>query len=229
MTIEKDINFRLYLITDRKQTLGRPLTEVVRRAVEAGVNSVQLREKDLNSRELRRLAEELREITAAADARLFINDRAEIAAAVGADGVHLTQNSFSPDHARKLLGEDRLIGKSTHSPQEAYVAQEEGADFITLGPVYPTPSKLKYGFPLGPAAISEAAQRVRIPILAIGGIKAHNIHETLDAGAHGVALISAIMAADDIEKAGTTILKIVETPSERQAAIGKSTPIQNLE
>ena len=199
------VDFKVYLITDRNQALDRPLEEVVGRAVGAGIKAVQLREKDLPGRDLFFLAESLRKVTEGA--RLLINDRSDIAAAVGADGVHLTQNSISPGYARKLLGPDSLIGQSTHSVEEARIAQEEGADFITLGPVFPTPSKLKYGPPLGPEAIVAVREKVEIPVLAIGGIKPNNIKEVLEAGADGVALISAIMSAEDIEGAVFSLLR----------------------
>lgn len=201
------VDFRVYLITDRKEALGRPLAEVVKRAVQAGIRGVQLREKDLSGRELFCLAQELRNITVQSGARLLINDRADIAAAVGADGVHLTQESISPKHARRLLGPASLIGQSTHSVEEARKAEEEGADFVTFGPIFPTPSKLKYGPPLGTEALASVREKVRIPIFAIGGIKTHNIKDVLEAGAYGIAIISAVMGAEDVEGAVSSLLR----------------------
>lgn len=201
------VDFRVYLITDRREAVGRPLVEVVKRAVQAGIRGVQLREKDLSGRELYSLAQELRNVTAESGARLLINDRADIAAAVGADGVHLTHESISPKHARRLLGPAGLIGQSTHSTEEARKAEEEGADFVTFGPIFATPSKLKYGPPLGTEALASVREKVRIPIFAIGGIKTHNIKDVLNAGAYGVALISAVMGAEDVEGAVSSLLR----------------------
>lgn len=201
------VDFKVYLITDRKEALGRPLVEVVKRAAQAGIRGVQLREKDLSGRELYYLAQELRNVTAKSGARLVINDRADIAAAVGADGVHLTQESISPKHARRLLGPTSLIGQSTHFVEEARKAEEEGADFVTFGPIFATPSKLKYGPPLGTEALATVKEKVRIPIFAIGGIKTHNIKDVLKAGAYGIAIISAVMAAEDVEGAVSSLLR----------------------
>jgi thiamine-phosphate pyrophosphorylase len=201
------LDYKVYFITDRKQTLGRPLVEVVKRAVQAGIRAVQLREKDLQGKELFYLAEALRKVTANAGAHLLINDRVDIAAAVGADGVHLTRSSISPEYARKLLGSDIIIGQSTHSADEATMAQKEGVDFVTLGPVFPTPSKFKYGPPLGIKPIVTAREKVNIPIYAIGGIKAYNIKAVLEAGADGIALISAITGAENIESAVSSLLR----------------------
>ena len=143
------IDFNLYLITDRKQTCGRPLLDVVEEALKGGVRAVQLREKDLTSRELYELAYEMRKLTSRFNARLFLNDRLDIAMAVEADGVHLGINSIPVYKARKVLGEQKLIGVSCHNQVNAITAQEKGADFITFGPVYYTASKAAYGEPLG--------------------------------------------------------------------------------
>ena len=128
------VDFRLYLITDRKQ-VRIPLTEAVRQALEGGVRAVQLREKDLPVRELLAFARELRTLTRDFGAKLFINDRVDVAVAVEADGVHLGQQSMPASAARKVVGDRMLIGVSTHSVEEAMAAQSGGADFITFGPV----------------------------------------------------------------------------------------------
>jgi thiamine-phosphate pyrophosphorylase len=143
------IDFSLYLITDRTQTGGRPLAAVVRQALDGGVRVVQLREKDLDGSELFRLASELRGITREYGARLVVNDRPDIALAVEADGVHLGAGSLPVAVVRRILGPERLIGYSAHGVPEARQAEADGADFITFGPVYHTPSKAAYGAPLG--------------------------------------------------------------------------------
>jgi thiamine-phosphate pyrophosphorylase len=191
------VDFSLYLITDRMQTAGRALPVVVADALRGGLRSVQLREKDLTAGQLFDLAVKLRKLTREFGARLLINDRIDVALAVAADGVHLGKASMPVPVARRLLGSERLIGYSAHSADEALQAQLGGADFVTLGPVYHTPSKALYGEPLGVSLLSEATSVVNIPVFALGGVKQASIAEVLSAGAHGVALISAIMAASN--------------------------------
>lgn len=188
----KKIDFRLYLITDRKLT--DDLFWVVEEAFKAGVKALQIREKDLSSRELVNLSERLYERARRYKAKVLINDRIDIAVATGLDGVHLGVNSLPVDVVRRKWG-DLLIGVSTHSLEEALEAQSGGADFITFGPVYETPSKIKYGPPKGIEALKEVCSKVSIPVFAIGGINIDNIKEVIEAGAYGVALISAIMAS----------------------------------
>ena len=191
------VDFSLYLITDRMQTAGRLLSAVVADALRGGLQAVQLREKDLTAGQLFELAVELRQLTRNYGAKLLINDRIDVALAVAADGVHLGKSSLSVSEARRILGSERLIGYSAHSADEAVQAQLDGADFVTLGPVYHTPSKAVYGEPLGLCVLTEAARIISVPVFALGGIKHASIAEVLSVGAHGVALISAIMAAPD--------------------------------
>ena len=191
------IDFDLYVITDRQQTGGRPLVEVIEAALRGGVRAVQLREKDLPPRELYPLAQEIQRLTQRYDARLLINDRIDVACAVNADGVHLTPTSLPPAVARQLLGPMRLIGVSTHNAAEARAAEEGGADFIVFGPVFYTPSKAPYGEPVGLEALRTVRAAVTLPIFAIGGVKRANLEDVLAAGADGIAVISAVIAADD--------------------------------
>jgi thiamine-phosphate pyrophosphorylase len=202
--------FNLYLITDRQQTGGRSLTDVVRRSLEGGVRFVQLREKDLSSSELYRLAVELRCLTNDFAARLIINDRPDIALAVDADGVHIGVSSLPVDAVRKVLGRNKIIGYSAHAVDEALRAQAAGADFVTFGPVYPTPSKAAYGAPCGVKKLAAAAAALEIPVIALGGISPANISETLSANVRGIAVISAIMAAADPFSATVSLLKKIE-------------------
>jgi len=191
------VDFRLYLITDRLQARGGNLLASAGRALEGGVRAVQLREKDLAAAQLFELAVELRLLTREYGAKLLINDRIDVALAVGADGVHLGKAGLPVPEARRILGSGRLIGYSAHSADEALQAQLGGADFVTLGPVYQTPSKAQYGEPLGRGALSEAARLVAIPVFALGGVKRGLVAEALSGGARGIALISAIMSAPD--------------------------------
>jgi thiamine-phosphate pyrophosphorylase len=174
---------------------------------------VQLREKDLPPRELYLLALEMRQLTQTYGARLLINDRVDIALAVGADGVHLTTTSLAADIARQLLGPDRLIGVSTHSCAEAQAAAEGGADFLVFGPVFFTPSKAPYGQPVGLDALRAVRAVVNSPILAIGGIKAANLEQVIGAGADGIAVISAIISADDPASATRSLLAALRAAS----------------
>jgi thiamine-phosphate pyrophosphorylase len=205
------VDFRLYLITDRKQLnksshfslLTSQLLAAAKQALKGGVKAIQLREKDLGTRELLRLAYRMRDLTKKYNARLFINDRVDIALAVGADGVHLAQNSIPAGAVRKAVHASQsqfLIGVSTHSLKEAKEAEKAGADFITLGPIYRTPSKLKYGKPLGIETLRTVSKKINIPVFAIGGVKGSKIKDLKRAGAYGVAMISEVFGAEDIQK-----------------------------
>ncbi len=203
------MDFCFYLITDRKQvTSGLSLEEVVARAVEAGVRGVLLREKDLPDRELIELAGRVRDLTQRYRARLLISGRTDVALAVGADGVHVSGTSLPIAAARELLGVEKYIGVSTHSLLEAKEAEDAGADFITFGPVYHTPSKAIYGPPAGVDVLREVCDAIRIPVFALGGVKSENAVEALGAGAYGVAVISAVIAAGD---PGGATRELVET------------------
>lgn len=203
-------DFSLYLITDRHQTGGRPLMDVVRQALDGGVKAVQLREKDLPGGELHRLAVDLRRLTSDYAARLIINDRPDIALAVEADGVHIGASSLPVAAARRLLGRDKIIGYSAHALDEARCAQADGADFVTFGPVYPTPSKAAYGEPCGINKLADVVSALEIPVIALGGISPANITEALSANIRGIAVISAILAAADPRDAAATLLKKIE-------------------
>jgi thiamine-phosphate pyrophosphorylase len=216
--MKKNIGFKLYLITDRKQLKETShfslhtshLLTTVRLALKGGVKAVQLREKDLNTRELLKLAYKMRALTNKYKAKLFINDRFDIALAVGADGVHLTQNSIPVYAVRDTVKKKLMIGVSTHSLKEAKEAEKGGADFITFGPVYRTPSKLKYGEPLGLDTLRKVCGRTTIPVFAIGGIKGDKINDVMEEGAFGVAMISEILGAADIKNKAGEIVEMVE-------------------
>ncbi len=209
------VDFRLYLITDRKQT-GHQLSEAVRMALLGGVRAVQLREKDLPVRDFLALARDIKKITNEFGAKLFINDRVDVAVAIDADGVHLGQQSMPPEAVRKVVGARMLIGVSTHSLEEAKAAEAGGAHLITFGPVFATASKLQYGRPVGVDALKETAQKVAVPVFGLGGIKRENIREVLDSGAYGVAMISAVFSASDIQRATQDVLGLLESCRGRQ-------------
>jgi thiamine-phosphate pyrophosphorylase len=196
----------VYLVSDRTQTGGRPLLEVVERALRGGIRAVQLRERGLTTRELLALAAALRALTRRHGAALLVNDRIDVALACGADGVHLPVHSFAITDARRLLGAQRLIGVSTHAPGELAAADAAGADFAVFGPVYDTPAKRAYGPALGPAAIADARRATRLPLFAIGGVDVERVAAVQAHGADGVAVIRAILAAADPAAAAAALL-----------------------
>ena len=204
-------DFKLYLITDRKLFAAHcSMYLEIETVIEAGVKAIQLREKDLSTRELLDMAHWMRDLTNEYGSKFLINDRVDIALAVKADGVHLGQNSMPASAARKISGGRLLIGVSTHSIKEAVQAEKEGADFITLGPIYETPSKLKYGQPIGIDTFKEAKSRVSLPVFAIGGINTDRVTEVMKAGADGIALISAILSAEDKGKTTKEFLRLLK-------------------
>lgn len=205
-----EVDFTLYLITDRHQTNGRPLTDVVAAALRGGVKTVQLREKDLPDDELLKLARSLRRLTGEFGARLLINRRLDICLAAGADGVQIGAGDPSPNELRSLHGERLLIGYSSHGLDEACSAEAAGASFVTFGPVYPTPSKAAYGTPLGPDRLEQVCRRLSIPVFALGGIRQATVGEAIARGARGIALISAVMAALNPEAATRSLLTTIE-------------------
>jgi len=206
------LGFKLYLITDKKIFDDNHLLfKAVEEALKAGVKAVQLREKDLGIRELLEMAYKMREITKKYKAKLFINDRVDVALAVKADGVHLGQSSMPPSAVRKIAKDKLMIGVSTHGIKEALEAEKSGADFITLGPVYKTPSKLKYGKPIGIDTLKKVRSKASIPVFAIGGIKEDKVKEVMDAGADGIALISGILGAENIKEKAGEFLGLLQT------------------
>jgi thiamine-phosphate pyrophosphorylase len=187
---------RLCLVTDRRQTHGRDLLAVVEECLAAGLPAVQLREKDLGAADLARLGRALRALTAGWGARLIVNDRVDVALAVGADGVQRTSTSLPIPDILSLAGGRLHVGASVHALEEAVEAAAAGARWVVFGPIYETPSKLSYGPPQGLAALERVARTVTVPVIAIGGITPERVAEVRRAGARGVAAISALLAAD---------------------------------
>lgn len=200
------VDFRLCLVTDRRQTRGRPLLELLSRSLRAGVPAIQLRERELATRDLLSLAQEVQGLSQQHGAKLFVNDRVDVVKAVGTAGVHLRADSLPVPTVRRVVGATRWIGISTHSAQEVMQAEKEGADFAVLGPIYDTPSKRQYGAPLGLRILEEASRCCRIPIFAIGGITPVRAREARQAGAFGVAVISSILSEEDVEAATRLLL-----------------------
>lgn len=203
------LSSRLLVVTDRHQTNGRPLVPLLQRVLAVGVSMIQLRERDFFTGELLTLAREVQAVTASAGSQLLINDRIDVALALEGVGVHLRSNSLPVPVARQLLGAQRLLGISVHAVEEAVRAESQGADYIVLGPIYETPSKQMFGPPLGIHTLEKACSLVRIPIIGIGGVTAARAREMRRAGAFGAAVITAILAADDIESATRELLDAV--------------------
>ena len=185
----------LTLVTDRTRTRGRELAAVVAECAAAGLPAVQAREKDLGAADLAALCRRLRELTREHGARLVVNDRVDVALAVGADAVQRTQASLAVDDMRRIVGGRLAIGASVHSLEDAIDAEMRGADWLVFGPIYDTPSKRRWGPPQGLERLAKLVQAVRIPVVAIGGITPERVGAARAAGATGVAAIAAILDA----------------------------------
>jgi len=207
----KTVDFKLYLITDRNLlTPHSSLLTAVEEALKGGVKAVQLREKDLRTRDLLEMAYKMREMTKKYNAKFFVNDRVDVALAVGADGVHLGQQSIPAEAVRRIAHNKLMVGASTHSIEEAISADKQGADFITLGPVFETPSKMKYGKPVGVDLLREAKEKISIPVFAIGGIKEDKVSDVIKAGADGIALVSGIFGASQIKEKTDGFMRLLK-------------------
>ncbi|MGD0459159.1 MAG: thiamine phosphate synthase [Terriglobia bacterium] len=196
-------NFLLCYITDRRQLRSVSLAAVIRETVRAGVDIVQVREKDLTGRELIALVEEA--LSAAREpgmggARVVVNDRVDVALAGGADGAHLAAHSMPVQVVRRFVPRAFVIGVSCHSLGEAMTAESGGADYLVLGPVFQTPSKLGYGPPLGLDKLRNITSRIRIPVLALGGITVERIRPCLEAGASGIAGIRIFQDCECVQE-----------------------------
>jgi len=211
--------WRTYLVTQQSLSAGRSTETVVAAAVEGGVDAVQLREKDTSAQHRIELGERLRELTGAADIDLIVNDRIDIAYAVGADGVHLGQSDPSVSTAREILGPEATIGVSVSTVSEARLAAIGGADYLGVGAVYGTDSKPDAETAddgLGVDQLAKIADAVTLPIVAIGGVTPENASGPIQAGASGVAAISAITAADDPTAATYELREAVDAAVENE-------------
>jgi thiamine-phosphate pyrophosphorylase len=206
----------LYLITRGATTEGTTsdapefalILEQVSAAVAAGINLIQIREKQLTTRVLFELVERASDLTRGTNTRLLVNDRADVAVGAGADGVHLTVQSLDAAMIRKTFEKEVLIGTSTHSLAAAGFAQEQGADFIVFGPVFETQSKKLFGPPLGLKKLADVARELRdFPVLALGGISVANAQDCFAAGAQGIAGISLFSDPQTLVQTVTVIVE----------------------
>lgn len=192
--------WRLYVIVDRSAIGDRQPADVAAAAIRGGADAIQLRDKTGEGQWLLAETKRLRPLTRSARIPLIVNDRADVAQAADADGVHLGQEDLPVKEARAILGPGRLIGRSTHSADQAMRAQAEAADYIGLGPIFPTPTKPDYGS-VGIGLIAEIARLVRIPIVCIGGIDRDTLERVVGAGAECVAVVRAVCVSHDPEAA----------------------------
>ena len=190
--------FQICYITDRHAFAPRPLLPCIVEAVRAGVDLVQIREKDLATRDLLKLVEGAVSATAGTSTRVVVNDHLDVALAAGAGGVHLGHQSLPADAVRGMVPGEFLVGVSCHSLAEAVAAEQAKADYILLGPIFETPSKLAYGPSLGLEKLREVATRVKLPILALGGMTVDRVRPCLEAGATGIAGISVFQSAPSL-------------------------------
>lgn len=202
------IDYSIYLVTDRGILRGRDLYKAVEDAIKGGVTLLQLREKDVSSLEFYNIAMKVKEITGYYKIPLIINDRLDIALAIDADGLHIGQSDLPIKEARKLLGNSKLLGYSVSNVDEAVYGEENGADYLGAGTVYPTGSKSDAGKPIGVDTLKEIKNSVSIPVVGIGGIGLSNAKEVKGAGIDGISVISAILGNEDIEGAARELSEI---------------------
>lgn len=203
----------LYSILDPSQIEGRSTASVLEGLLRGGTKILQLRAKELNSKEFFHLAQRARGLTREAGCLLIVNDRADIALATQADGVHLGQEDLPLALARRLMGREKIIGISTHDLAQAKEAEEGGADYIGFGPIFATNTKETGYSPRGLERLREIRREVRIPIVAIGGISENNIAQVWQAGADGAAMIGDLMRAEDVAGKVRRLLALYPTSS----------------
>ncbi|MDI6831311.1 MAG: thiamine phosphate synthase [Actinomycetota bacterium] len=206
------VELGLYVITCRDPGRGIDHLDVARAALRGGADAVQLRDKEAGGRELLRLAGEVASLVRAAGrgCLFLVNDRVDVALACEAHGVHVGQDDLPPAAARRLVGEDMVLGVSAGTVEEALEARAAGADYIGVGPVFATPTKPDAGEPVGIEGLRRIREAVDLPLVAIGGIDASNAARVLEAGADGIAVISAVSAADNMEMAVERLRGIVD-------------------
>jgi thiamine-phosphate pyrophosphorylase len=203
----RTIDYSLYLVTDRKLSLGRSLLEVIKPAVDGGVTVVQLREKEIDSREFYREALEIKEYLDGRDIPLIINDRLDIALAIDAAGVHLGQEDLPIGVARKILGPGKIIGASVFTPDEARQAEAMGADYLGLSPIFVTATKPELMNQIGVEGIGPIRVATRLPLIGIGSMNEANAFSVIRAGLDGVAVVSAICCKPDVRAAAEKIMQ----------------------
>ena len=199
----------LYVIIDTQALKGNSHLEVARQAISGGAKTIQLRDKLQDKKELLPVAQQLRKLCREHGVLFIINDHLDLALATDADGLHLGQKDLPTKVVRKLLPIDKILGCSTNTVAEAVTAQAEGADYIAVGSMYPTPTK-ETAIIVGPDRLRQVRQAVSLPLVAIGGINKDNAAEVIAAGADSLAVISAVLQADSPEEASRQIVARIE-------------------
>ena len=216
------IDYSVYLVTDRDLARGRSLADIIAAALRGGATCVQLREKNCDTAEFVNQALAVRELLADHGVPLIINDRIDVALAVEADGVHLGQTDMPCRLARKILPRNMVVGVSAETMAQARAAQEDGADYIGVSPIYATPTKTDAAPPLGLAGLREMRSLVDLPLVGIGGLNAANAAEAIANGADGVAVVSDIVAATDPEQAARKLAETVRAAKQARDRQGES-------
>ena len=202
----KNLDLSLYLVTDKSDDVEKFLN-TIEEAIKGGTSVVQIREKTADTLDFYNLALKVKEITTKYNVPLIINDRVDIAMAIDADGVHVGQSDMPCDVTRRLIGEDKILGVSAATIDEAQKAQRDGADYIGTGAVFPT--KTKDDAPsVTKQELKEIVESIDIPVVAIGGINMDNAHELIDTGIAGLSVVSAIMSSDNPKKSSEELLNI---------------------
>ncbi len=205
----QNIDYSLYLVTDRGLARGRSTLDIVKAAANGGVTCVQLREKDCSTLEFIEQALSIKDYLSARGIPLIINDRLDVAQAVKADGIHLGQTDMPLDMARAIVGDSMIIGISAESLEDAVEAEKGGADYLGVSPIYATPTKTDTAPALGLEGLQEIRAAVKIPLVGIGGLNRENAAEVIRNGADGVAVVSAIVAADDPQAAAAELNHLI--------------------
>lgn len=198
-------NSSLYLITDLGLSCGRTNLDIVRAAVKGGVTMVQLREKEIEEQAFVKEAKALKKFLASLNIPLIINDNVDVALESGADGVHLGQDDMAPAEARRILGREAIIGLSVGSVEEMALFDPAVVDYVGIGPAFATTTKTNAGAALGVEGIRKLRKMISVPCVAIGGINQSNAADIMQSGVDGIAVVSAICAADDPEKAAMAL------------------------
>lgn len=211
MTLRGPVDWSLYVVTDSRLAGDRSLSEVVGAAIRGGAGVIQYREKKASTRNMVETAKVLAELCRRAGACFLVNDRLDVALAVDADGVHVGQDDMPVPLARKLLGPDKLLGVTVHNEEEIRRAEEEGADYLSIAPVFATSTKPDHQKPLGVEGVRNLVRKTRLPVVAIAGIGPSNAADVIRAGVQGICVVSAIIAATDPEWAARELREIVRT------------------
>lgn len=204
------VDYALYVVTDAQLSRGRSHREVTEAAIRGGATIVQYREKNASTRQMIDEALELHDLCRAHGVPFIVNDRVDVALAVDADGVHVGQDDMPASLARKLIGPDKILGVSAENAEQARAAVAESADYVGAGAIFVTATKADANKPINIAGLLKIARACTIPMVGIGGINASNAASVIRTGADGIAVVSAIVSADDVERAAQELREIVE-------------------